>query len=156
MKYFSIISIIVSASLIGYFFVIGLPKLASVGEGVHGKFIPKKNLENRNQVTENAKKEEAYGLAKIPQTLRDSCNDYTITQKFNNSKESDIFLEKCLSGESTPPNIAPSSTSTVSTSDNQISNGDIKQKCEDFMTRARFNTQKEADAFLARCIASVN
>jgi hypothetical protein len=152
MKLFSTLSIVAAVTLIVYFLFIGLPKIAEIQP--HQKYA----------VGEKAAEHSAI---KKPETtenyiLRDKCNSYATAAVFNSANESDAFLESCLAGNETSKinviknesTTSTTSSTTISTStEPRLSGSELVQKCNDFMTRARFDSQKAADAFLKNCLA---
>ena len=156
MKYFSIISIIASTFLIGYFFIIGLPEIASTGNVLHRKVLQDVPVSNKTTELNTVVDQ---GETKASLEKREACNAIISTKTFKSGAESDMFLEKCLAGDANS-NTAITSTSqstitktTVDTAAPRLTKEELVIKCNDFMSRAKFDSQKSADSFLANCLA---
>jgi hypothetical protein len=147
MKLFSVINIIIATGLIGAFLFIGLPTIAKVHPTGH---------KTSAEITTTQK---VPRIASEDNILRDKCNSYATTQVFANADESDAFITSCLAGKETSKiNViqAPSTATELATSteaEPRLSPEELKIKCNDFMTRARFESENAANAFLKNCLA---
>lgn len=147
MKLFSVINIIIATGLIGAFLFIGLPTIAKIHPAAHKTSAGTEKVQKTSQV------------ASEENILRDKCNSYATTQVFTSADESDAFIERCLAGKETAKiNViqAPSDSTDVATSSEvtpRLSAEDLKIKCNEFMTRARFESESAAAAFLKNCLA---
>lgn len=163
MKNFSIVSIILSTLLIGYFFIIGLPKIAKVGpittkEPLQGIYTAK----NESASTQIEK-------TNTPSlNVREKCNALVLEKTFATGLEADSFLDTCLKTGAESAINTQTQTATENTQNNktepvetnvslpetsQIASSDKKQKCVDFMAHARFESQAASDTFLKNCLA---
>jgi hypothetical protein len=143
MKFFSVFSIIIATLLIGYFIIIGLPQLAKIGG-------------ENNSVVENMK--HTGNVGKEDLILRDKCNTYLASAIFASGVEADAFLDRCMSGQETSKinvikseNLTPVATTTDT--EPRLTADELSVKCKEFMTHARFESQKDADLFLKNCLA---
>jgi hypothetical protein len=151
MKIFSIFSVIVSTLLIGYFFIVGLPKIASLSSSTDKSF-----------TVVNQSTSEALNKKRADLILRDKCNSYMLENTFGTSVEADSYLDRCMSGQETSSINVIKSNTTLATSTNsaalenatpRLTQDELALKCNDFMARAKFDSQKSADAFLKNCLA---
>jgi hypothetical protein len=146
MRIFSVFSIIITTGLIGALLFIGLPSIAKIKPHSEKKVVSKVPDQTAVQKTEDY-------------ILRDKCNTYAATQTFATAEESERFIESCLAGNETSKiNViqAPSNATDVATSSEaspRLSEEDLKIKCNEFMTRAKFESESAAAAFLKNCLA---
>lgn len=144
MKFFSIFSITLATLLLGYFVIVGLPQIAKIGDDSDNKVVGKmKNVELAQQED---------------LILRDKCNTYLAGAIFASGSEADAFLDRCMSGQETSKiNVIRNSTdqpsSTSTQSEPRLTADELSVKCNEFMSHAKFETQKDADNFLKNCLA---
>ncbi len=146
MKFFSIFSITIATLLLGYFVIIGLPNIARIGD---------KSAEVVSELKHDTQ------TPKDDLILRDKCNTYVASAIFASGQEADEFLDRCMQGQETSKiNVirneasAPAaSSSETGVTEPRLSADELATKCNEFMTHAKFETQKDADSFLKNCLA---
>lgn len=144
MKFFSIFSITAATLLLGYFIIVGLPSIAKINNKGDSKVVAK--MTN----SELSEKEDLI--------LRDKCNTYLAGAIFASGSEADAFLDRCMSGQETSKinvirNSAEQPTESSVQSEPRLTAEELSIKCNDFMSHAKFETQKDADNFLKNCLA---
>ncbi len=145
MKFFSIFSIAAATLLLGYFVIVGLPSIAKINKGTDNQVVTKMTH------TELLEKENLI--------LRDKCNTYVASAIFASGSEADAFLDSCMNGNETSKiNVIrgeskESSSTSTTQSEPRLTAEELSIKCNDFMSHAKFETQKDADNFLKNCLA---
>ncbi|MEN9852069.1 MAG: hypothetical protein RI996_12 [Candidatus Parcubacteria bacterium] len=149
MRLFSVINIIVATGLIGAFLFVGLPEIAKIHPGS-----PNTHANTKVNVEQNVPE-----VASEEQILLDKCNSYAASQAFANTTELNNFIASCIAGNETAKiNViqAPSNTTDVATSSissPRLSAQELQVKCNEFMSRAKFESENAAAAFLTNCLA---
>lgn len=140
MKFLKIIGIILTTFVIGYFFIVVLPKIASLGE-----------IENSHLEGEGKKLNSKQNLI-----LRDKCNSFVVENNFSTGDEADSFLQNCLNGKETSSiNVIKSPSNKVDESESEItlSPEELLVKCNNFMSHAKFDSEENANKFYNNCLA---
>jgi hypothetical protein len=146
MKLSSLISTLSSFILLGFILVVALPSLAKIKKSDPGVSVMDQPIS------------EVLGLSKEDFQKRDYCNTEMSSMSFASGRDADSFLEKCLNEASTET--LPNVDSPLLGTNNQnqatttrLTGDELITKCNEFMTRARFDSEKSANSFLKNCLA---